>query len=520
MALAGCEGCFNNPLQDTRATPSVEPTALDFGNVDVSQRTVRSFVIRNDGDRDYDELSVTLSADTDPAFRMVEVPVLVPPGGGSRTVGVEILPRVATTFAGKVLVRGRVANDSAAEPRFAEFEVPLSAVAVNNGVPDIQVEPAAVEFGQVGLADVVRKTVTIRNVGVRDLILEGITLDSPADGPFRCATCATIQTTLTPTTSVSVEVAFNPAGLQAYTAQLVVLSTDPDEPMVNVPLSGTGQQAPTACITLLDDVTMLRPEGTVRMDGACSNTPNAGAYIATYLWELVYRTAGSTTTLESVIPDGNGPRSVSLEVACAAPGTAGVTPCSTRVDSVADLAGVYEVALTVTDSTGIRSAPTTVRYRAVPTEALHVQLVWDHPTADLDLHFMRGIGPVFNHATDCYFSNRFPVWWGGVATDPRNPRLDVDDQGGFGPENINVIEPEPGRYRVAVHYWNKKTDGDPSTLATLRIYVKGQLALEQGQFFSRDQELWNVADLDWPADPDALPTINPIADVTPYPRPF
>jgi hypothetical protein len=521
VMATGCNGCPQPTLEDTRANPSLAPSALDFGTVDVTQRTTREFTIRNDGDRDFDELTFELSPETDPAFTLGELPQSVPSGQETRTVRVSVLPLVATTFAGVVKVRGRVAGDGAPDPLFQEFEVPLSALAVDNGLPDIQVEPAMVTFGRVGLSDVVRKTVTIRNVGVRDLIVQGVVLEAPPDGPFRCATCAAAQnSTLTPTSSVSFEVAFNPGALQDYAAELVVTSTDPDEREVRVPLSGAGQEAPVACITLLDDVTMLRPEGTVRMDGACSTTPNQGAYIQQYQWELVYRTVGSTTTLESVVPDNNGPRGVVLTVDCPDPALVGADPCSTRIDSVADLAGTYEVALTVVDSTGIRSAPTTVRYRATPTEALHIQLVWDHPSGDLDLHFMRGSGPLFNHLTDCYFSNRFPVWFGDAATDPRNPRLDVDDQGGFGPENVNVIAPEPGRYRVAVHYWNKKTDGDPAALATLRIFVKGQLAVEQNQFFSRDQEMWLVGDLDWPQDPDAQPVFNPLADVSPYPRPF
>lgn len=519
-SLVLAAGCTPTNLQETRAQPTVSPAALEFGQVDLSQRTIQSFTLVNQGDRVFDELVFELTPETDPAFTLGEVPTSIPPTGGSRTVEVHLLPLVATTYAGTVKIRGRVAAEGARDPLFEEFEVQLTAAAVNNGVPRIVVEPATVDFGLVGMGDVARQTLTIRNVGVRDLIITEALLDQAAGSPFRCPTCASLVTTLAPTASTSLDLVFSPDGLSQYQGDVLIRSNDPSNLELRVPLVGQGQQAPQACLEVLDDLSMLRPGGTVRLDGACSTTANNGAFLQTYSWELSYRTAGSLAVLQSVVPAGNGPRGAFLDIDCPDPADMQALPCSTRMDALADLAGTYEVSLTVIDSLGIRSAPATQRYRAVPLEALHIQLVWDHPTADLDLHFIRSNGPAFNHATDCYFSNRFPAWFGADATDPRNPRLDVDDQGGFGPENINVVAPEPGRYRVAVHYWNRKTDGDPSTLATLRVYVKGQLALEQGQFFSADQQMWNVVDIDWPTDPNAQPTLNPVSNVIPYPRPF
>ncbi|MBI5494309.1 MAG: choice-of-anchor D domain-containing protein [Deltaproteobacteria bacterium] len=522
LVLVSCraEDCTGR-LQDTRAQPAVNPLpTLAFGEVDVTQRKMLTVAMSNDGDRDWDELTFTLSPDTDPAFTLMESPpTFVPALGGSRSLQVFVLPRVATQFSGLLTIRGRVAEESAPDPKWEEFKINLTAVAVNNGLPDIEVDPVAVEFGRVAVEDVKRAELRIRNVGIRDLIIEGAELSAEGGGAFGCAECASLRTTLPPSSSVTVHLTFSPPSLQEYAASLTLRSIDPDEQEVVVPLHGTGQVAPVACIEFVDVIETLRPQETVRLDGACSRTEVPGTWLARYDWELSYRTAGSTTVLKNVVPAGSGQMGIALAVECPDPADTAAVPCSTRVDTVADLAGTYEVSLTVTDNTGLRSAPTTVRYRAVPEEALHVQLVWDHPTADLDVHFMTNAGPPFVHATDCYFSNRFPEWF-GPNPDPRNPRLDVDDQGGFGPENINVVAPQAGRYRVAVHYWRSKTDGDPATLATVRVYVRGQLALEQGQFFLDDQQMWMVADLDWPVDPEAMPTLNPVGDVTPYPRPF
>jgi hypothetical protein len=520
LLLSGCEGCTAGPLTETRAQPDVNPLKIDFGIVDVTQLTTRSFTLTNGGERTFDGLTLELAAASDPAFSLGSLPGQVLPGERV-DVEVSVEPMLEASIAGQVLINGRVVDESGDEPHFASFTVDLTAVARNNGLPDIELLPAdLLDFGRVGQGDVAFGDVLVRNVGVRDLRLEDMVL-SPQAGAFSCrSNCALPQgTVLRPLETLSVGLAFSPPSVEDYEATLTFASNDPDEREVTVTLKGGGQTVPQCVLDLLDDVGDLEPQTTVRLDGSRSSTAVQGAYIKTYQWTASYRPPGSTTVLES---QGAGlPRGVNLNVECPDPATLPAnTPCSTRVDELADVAGTYEVTLVVLDSNDVPSAPCTARFRAIPQEALHVQLVWDHPTADLDLHFMRSTGPVFNHASDCYFSNRFPTWWGGDSADPRNPRLDVDDQGGFGPENVNVREPEPGPYRVAVHYWNSKTEGDPAALATLRVYVHGQLAMEQNHFFSQDQEMWTVADIDWPSDPEAQVTPSPIGTVEPYARPW
>lgn len=47
-AVSGCEGCFVDGLQDTRAVVTVSPSpTLDFGEVDVTQRQVQNISITN-----------------------------------------------------------------------------------------------------------------------------------------------------------------------------------------------------------------------------------------------------------------------------------------------------------------------------------------------------------------------------------------------------------------------------------------------------------------------------------------
>ena len=120
-----------------------------------------------------------------------------------------------------------------------------------------------------------------------------------------------------------------------------------------------------------------------------------------------------------------------------------------------------------------------------------------------------------------YFSNREPVGAPWSDDPAQNPRLDVDDDGGYGPENTNVVHPAPNaRFTAYVHYWRAQTDGDPRTTATLRVYVYGQQVIEVARTFEGDEQLWEALDIDWPAIQGAPATISQVGQVTPFPRPF
>jgi hypothetical protein len=94
-----------------------------------------------------------------------------------------------------------------------------------------------------------------------------------------------------------------------------------------------------------------------------------------------------------------------------------------------------------------------------------VQLTWtSNPSSDLDLHLLRPAG-IFGSGNDCYFGNctgSTGLTWGAS-----NPKLDVDDTDGFGPENIYMTTgAEAGDYRIVIHDW----DGTVGEIATVRIF--------------------------------------------------
>jgi len=299
--------------------------------------------------------------------------------------------------------------------------------------------------------------------------------------------------------SLTLDLAFSPEVAAAYTGQLKIYSNDPDEPEVIVNLSGQGFACPVAVAQFLDpdEIDGLEPLDTIRLDGTESHAQTAGGSISEYEWRLLQRPVGSTAILE---------------------------PTSARAQISCDLAGDYEVALSVFDDRGIRSCEDdTLRFACVPTEELHVQLVWDHPYADMDLHLLREMGEVFDHEYDAYFSNREPNWY--PENPDASPVLDLDDNQGYGPENINIEQPLPGsRHTIYVHYWDAQTDGDAFSIATIRVFAYGQMVAEHQFAFETDETLWQAAEIVWPEEADAgtepLPTINIFTNTIPYPRPF
>lgn len=471
----------------------VEPTSVDFGAAPLSADSSRTITVSDPSGLDL-HLAAAFSTDSDPAFRIGRSADLVVAGG---TAEIEVVFRpLVTSQVSATLV---LTSDSKKYPR---QEVVLVGSGVDLGLPQIVVSPNPVDFGSVGKDTVTRLDVSIRNSGVRDLILDQVLLTDDGNGAFRLVTTAPAEFVLRPTDEVFLQVAFAPPVLGDFVGELSIVSNDPATHDLRLPLLGTGYDTPVAVLTTLDDISHARPLDTVRLDGSGSFSPTPSVTISHYEWHLALRPVGSTTTLISAGQTG-----------------VDVTTASPRADVVLDLAGRYEFALYVVDSRDVRSAaPAVLRVRAVPDEDLHLQLVWDHPTADFDLHFVRGSSGLFNHDMDCYFSNRFPNWF--PDTPDANPSLDLDDQSGFGPENVNVKHPLDGVYTVFVHYWNARTTGNPAATATVRIYVRGQLAAELTQTFEHDELMWSVAELDWPVTLDDPVPITPLGDVVAYRRPF
>ncbi len=132
---------------------------------------------------------------------------------------------------------------------------------------------------------------------------------------------------------------------------------------------------------------------------------------------------------------------------------------------------------------------------------LHIELEWDEDNCDVDLHLLQPGGSFFD-CSDCYFSNPSPDW--GTQGDVNDdPFLDYDDIDGYGPENINITEPQPGVYKILIHYYSDTYDYGPdegATDAIVRVYSYGQLLAEFGpQELDQTDRNWDVCNFEWPS---------------------
>jgi hypothetical protein len=202
----------------------------------------------------------------------------------------------------------------------------------------------------------------------------------------------------------------------------------------------------------------------------------------------------------------------------------------------ADLQGDYIFELEVEDAQG-GIGRCTVLLTTLTGDGLRIEMIWNanalDDSSDVDMHLKKAPQARWFSATasgdDCFYLNCKVCSRGGEAacrdeiaaynadpnrdpppqvmwTEPLNeddPRLDLDDVEGLGPENINILRPSVGTYRLGVHYYDDDDFG-PSTV-TVKIFCGGEIAqvfaptiLEvHGQNGGETTEFWEVADIVW-----------------------
>lgn len=199
-----------------------------------------------------------------------------------------------------------------------------------------------------------------------------------------------------------------------------------------------------------------------------------GGLALTYDWQLTEKPVGSAATM----PGGG----------------------ATRSGFVPDLAGTYVGQLIVTNTAGVASAPCEAELEAIPAQDLWVEMYWDQAGDDMDLHLLApGGAPRTN--LDCYFVNcdgGAVLDWGTPNFDPDNPRLDLDDVPGVGPENINIDAPAGGGgYTVMVHDYPGGITDPQSTSVTVNIYLNGVLEWSDTRTITGEDTDTYFAVIDW-----------------------
>lgn len=164
----------------------------------------------------------------------------------------------------------------------------------------------------------------------------------------------------------------------------------------------------------------------------------------------------------------------------------------------AETLGVYEIGLLVIDKDGLESSnPAATRIEILPWETLELELSWDLPGVDLDLHLIRPGGAYYSDVDDCFYANPLPDW-GTLGESRDDPHLIADSEGAPAPEILQLEAPEEGVFQVLVHYFSTRNADKIYAIPTLKIVAEGQvLAVDTGPTLYGAGKVWKAGILDW-----------------------
>jgi hypothetical protein len=434
--------------------------AYNFGEVGAGRAKVFSFTVRNPSQVALAIESITLEPGSDPAFGFDGVvPVTVVPAIGNvgEIVNVKFQPTVEGAVSGVI----RIKTDGENLDDDEDILINLSATGSARCTPDIVVSPAECNFGDVGVGATGFCDITISNdcSSACGLLVSDLGFSEGTDtAVFGAESQFPVPVEVACGTGRTLRLFARPTSVTTFTGALEIESYDPDEQKLVVPLTVRGAEAPT-CVArvgrinnvpnpLNNSAPSIEPLDDVELSADQAVAARAGGTIVGWEWRIVDQPAESNARL----------RPTNAQT------TRFAFDSSSGVVNGIDVAGTFIVGLIVTDDSGAESTECTIALNSVPGQGLHVQLTWDRPDNDIDLHLARN-GTNWCGADDCFFRGRNRAW---------GATLDIDDLEGFGPENITMDSPADGRYTVGVGVYTN----DSATTATIKIFVGGGLEYE------------------------------------------
>lgn len=124
--------------------------------------------------------------------------------------------------------------------------------------PDIDVNPASVDFGNVTVNTINNKTIAITNKGNKDLKITAISTKYPAPpAEIGLKNIPQLPLILKPGEKYKLVVFFSPSKVGYYYNNVIIESNDPDESKIVIPLEGRSISSPipnkTLCIEVKSD---------------------------------------------------------------------------------------------------------------------------------------------------------------------------------------------------------------------------------------------------------------------------
>lgn len=481
ISVGACT-CQPEDLNDLQPLVAVTPNPLDFRlrqvNADttlpatlVNQGTAKLSVSRVYVDPQGSPFTVALVSETEP-FVVLEKE--------ETELNITFHPTVRGPSNAELVVE----SDDKDNPT---YRMPLVGT---GGPPRIQVLPDALSFDLVNQGTTQTRTVQITNVGLDTLHVTEVKLDAASNPGFRLAATNNFgsgDVEVNQFVQVRVEMAATVTG--TATGTLHILSDADGTPDKAIPITATANLGPI--VEVVEKITREADHRTdlylsVTLDS--SGTMDAEGDPYTVSWRVLERPPGSQSILEPTGIDAE--RSIYI-----------------------DQVGLYRIEVTGTDSRGaVGSAIATLRairdlalrltWEPLPASMCHQATVPEDACGktDVDLHLVAPMGTVGDYFTgcagqtscsascrplaagavcasqgrDCAYANRNPDW--GIPGDPDDdPRLDIDDAYGFGPENTSMNNPEPGDYQVQVHFCNDRLTYE-GAIAQVEVFFHGEAA--------------------------------------------
>jgi hypothetical protein len=204
---------------------NLNPAALNFGDVAAGGSSTLNSAIENLGTVDLTVSAIALCAGTSTEFSFLAVTLpLTIAAAGSQALEVTYTPTDVGSDTGCI----EITSD---DPNEGVVQLALS----GQSVPDINLNPAALDFGKVGMGNSAALNTAIENLGFADLNVSAIALCAGTSAEFSW-TLAT-PFTVAPGANQTLEVTYAPVDPGADTGCLEITSDDPDEATVQLTLS-------------------------------------------------------------------------------------------------------------------------------------------------------------------------------------------------------------------------------------------------------------------------------------------
>ncbi|MDQ1265024.1 MAG: hypothetical protein QG635_174 [Bacteroidota bacterium] len=242
-SLGLCIRClYDQPFQSSDPEIQLNMNSIDFSETNVGTSSNEPIQVINNGKADLQITKIEFEGDNDGVFShdVSSLPLTLVPNQ-KQIVQVEFAPKEAKTYTAKIWF---YSND----PKNSKIGADITANGVNTK-PKAECAISQYIFGKTEVDSVnTSQEIVINNTGDGLLIIEDLEIENDASGVFRFTAVST-PINIEPGNSTKFRINFQPKEDKTYTANLKILTNDPDNHTINIPLSGEG-----AYLTNIKDV--------------------------------------------------------------------------------------------------------------------------------------------------------------------------------------------------------------------------------------------------------------------------